>query len=158
MIAVASQAMRNCASRAFIAVLLAVSGCASFAQLPESALDSAALAGLWTGTARMYEVKLDKAVGRIPVSLNIANDRTLTGMVGQASILPAMPPKSAKRVAYYARLSGAVYAGAPARMDYVVFLITGTRHDRLSGDIHLKSRFGFDPGMHPGSLELVRSP
>ncbi len=115
------------------------------------------LAGSWTGAGRMYEVKVHKAVGTLPITLNFAENSTLTGTVGPVNILPAKPRRAKDRVDYHARLSGAVSLGPTGTKDHLVVLITKVTTDHLTADIHLKSRFGFDPSMHPGSLEAVRS-
>jgi hypothetical protein len=106
----------------------------------------------------MYEVKVHQAVGTVPITLSFAEDLTLTGTVGPVGILPAKPRISKTRIDYHARLTGAVNLGPARGKDHMVVLITKTGADRLSADIHLKSRFGFDPSMHPGALEAVRMP
>lgn len=121
-------------------------------------VDQALLAGTWRGEGRFYEVKLLRATAPPLFELSIAPDLTLTGTVGGARISPARPTAVGKRIDYEVLLDGPAGPGKFLEgKDHLVILITAMDGNSLSADFHLKSRFGFDIGMHPGSLEAART-
>jgi hypothetical protein len=120
-------------------------------------IDAAQLPGIWHGEGRYYEVKLLRATDPPAFVLTIAPDLTLSGTVGEARFAAERPIAFGKRLHYQLLLDRPVGPGALLQhKDHLIILIAAVDQDSLAGDFHLKSRFGFDFNMHPGSLEAVR--
>lgn len=137
--------------------MLVISLCMLAQTAPVEPPDPARLPGAWQGQARFYEVKLRRAMEPPAFKLSIAPDLTLTGTVGTAQIGPARPAAIGTRIDYKIMLDGPV-ASSPllGNKTHLIILVTAVGDDTFSADFHLKSRFGFDISMHPGSLEAVR--
>jgi hypothetical protein len=121
-------------------------------------IDAALLPGSWRGEGRYYETRLQRANRPPEFELSIGPDLTLSGTVGGARIVPARPAAVGPRIDYAVVLDGPVAAGKSLDgKDHLMVLITVVGRDSFSADFHLKSRFGFDFSMHPGSLEAVRA-
>ncbi|WP_374661742.1 hypothetical protein [Inhella sp.] len=124
-----------------------------------SSVDPQSVVGSWNGQARFYEKKLADQHGPLPTRLHVGSDLTLSGRLGAATLPPTQPVRRRGRLDYEVSLQGAVLAeGHAAGKRQLVLLITSVGDGRLSGDFHLKTRFGWDPTMHPGALELERAP
>lgn len=120
-------------------------------------IDTSKLPGTWHGQGRYYETKLLRANAAPVFDLTIAPDLTLSGTVGTARFAAAHPSAVGKRVDYQVLLDRPVGPGKYVReKDHLIILITAVDEDSFVADFHLKSRFGFDLSMHPGSLEAVR--
>lgn len=139
--------------RRFLALPLAV---LAFA-LPVLAAppEPASLAGEWRGSFRFYETKLAEAHGKLPVRLVFAPDGTLAGEIGDARFSSGKPRATKGHVEYGVKLEGAPRPGIGK--DHAIVIVTKAEGGRLSGDLHLKSRLGFDATMHPGDLEATRA-
>lgn len=123
-----------------------------------STVDVAQLPGNWRGEGHYYEVKLQRGGAPPAFELAIAPDLTLSGTVGAARVVPAQPVAIGRRIDYQVVLVGAVDDGKFLKdKDHLMILVTVVDGGRMSADFHLKSRFGFDFSMHPGSLEAIRS-
>lgn len=139
--------------RRFLAVPFAVLAIAlpTLAAPPEPA----ALVGEWTGSFRFYETKLSEAHGKLPVRLVVAPDGTLAGEIGDARFSSGKPRTTKGHVEYGVKLEGAPRPGLGK--DHAIVIVTKAEGGRLAGDLHLKSRLGFDATMHPGDLEATRA-
>jgi hypothetical protein len=124
---------------------------------PGQSIDVGQLPGTWHGEGRFYEVKLLRENQAPAFDLTIALDLTLSGTVGEARIVATRPTTVGKRIDYHVMLDRPVGRGEFLKdKDHLVILITAADAASLSADFHMKSRFGFDFSMHPGSLEAVR--
>lgn len=124
--------------------------------LAATTLDYSRLPGHWSGSGHYYEVVLQENLQAPQFDLRINPDLTLSGQIGAARIRPAKPRAVGERIDYYVELDGAV-ARSLERKKHLLILITQVHDDAFSADFHLKSRYGFDFTMHPGSLEAVRT-
>lgn len=115
-------------------------------------------AGRWNGDARLFHAKTRARTGAIPAELLVSHDGTLSGQVGGAAI-PATRPKrsSATRVEYQVVLEGRVHEALDPALDHLLVIVTRASGGGIDADFHLKRRFGFDPGMLVGHLDLVRA-
>ena len=132
--------------------MLSLMASEGWSQMPDVSM----LSGHWTGSGRLYQVKMDEKCGPIAFDLWFDAHRALAGTVGRARIVPAMPRIENKRVDYYAVLDSKVCPDDEEGKNHLVLLITETSDKVFRADFHLKSNFGFDWSMHPGSLEARR--
>lgn len=123
---------------------------------PHPPPEADALVGHWQGSVRFYEVKLHAACGRLPVEVRIEPGGQLSGTLGAAALPPSAPIARKTRIDYQARLEGLPCAQLAPSKTHLVLLVTETVNGGWKGDVHLKSRFGFDLGMHAGEIEMRR--
>ncbi len=119
--------------------------------------DPSLLPGDWRATGRYYEVKLRQQLPPLRFELTIDTDLTLSGQVGDATIMPSKPRSIGERIAYLTSLSGPVTQSDLVRQKvHVEILITDASPGTLTADFHLKSRETFDWTMRPGEFRAIR--
>ena len=132
--------------------MLSLMASEGWSQMPDVSM----LSGHWVGSGRLYQVKMHEKCGPIAFDLRFDANRALTGNVGRARIAPAVPRIENKRVDYYTVLDSKVCPDDEDGKNHLVLLVTETSEKVFRADFHLKSSFGFDWSMHPGTLEARR--
>lgn len=115
--------------------------------------------GRWVGDARLFDKALRARATPLPAEIHIDQDLMLNGRIGQA-LIPTSRPVSATamRLEYQVLLQGQVKDIAELNQTHLVLIVTRHSDGRLDADFHLKSRFGFDPAMRVGHLDVQRAP
>lgn len=113
----------------------------------------ATIIGTWSGDARLFDKSLRARTGALPVRITIDPELGLAGRIGDAHMPRTLPrATSAARVEYAIRLGAEVKAGI--RRQHLIVIVSPGNAATLDADFHLKSRFGFDPGMHVGHFDV----
>lgn len=134
-----------------------ISAALCFVPVLAQAQDAALLPGHWNASGRFYQVIVHEKCGLIPFDLQVDAELTLTGSIGRAKIAPATPKISKNRIDYHAKLDAEPCPDGENSKKFLVLLITETTSKTFKGDFHLKSSFGFDLSMRPGSVEGQRA-
>lgn len=131
---------------------------ASAPTAPQTTQDGAQdLAGRWIGDARLFDRALRAQAIPLPAELLFEPDLALSGRMGDAHWPRTLPTTAeATRIEYRLRLQGVVHALPALHKPCLVVIVTRGRSSTLDADFHLKSRFGFDPSMRVGHLDVVR--
>lgn len=137
---------------AFAAILLGALLPARGAEVP-----APAFAGRWVGDARLFDKALRAQAAPLEADLRIERDHTLSGRIGAAHVPRSRPvTMSAGRIEYRIVLEGRVKDVKGLDKSHLVILVTPRPAGALDADFHLKSRFGFDPTMRVGHLDVRR--
>jgi hypothetical protein len=118
--------------------------------------DPAKAVGRWTGVGSLFSPDLSERVGPLPFSLDLADNRTGTGRLGDASL--AVVKWSARREVLEIRadLSRAVGSDPALAKRHVVLVITAITDSTMQGEFHLKSNYWYDPTMREGRVLFAR--
>ena len=135
----------------FFSALLAGSTCAQ-------ALDSNSLSGVWVGSARFFNVKIQDQLGSMHVELRIHPDQTLSGTLGNAEIAAGKPVIRDQHIDYVATIKGQTHVGNGIKKEHVVLLITQLDRQKLIADFHLKNNVQWDWQMVVGVVDMTRQP
>lgn len=136
---------------------LAVAAAPEPPSAPGTALDPAALVGDWQGDLRFLNVNVQASHGGLPVRLHIEPDLSLTGTVGEARIGPSPAKVQAQRIDYRVVLDREPRPQSFFSKKHIVLLVTRAAGGTLDVDVHVKSRFGFDPTMWVAHLPARRA-
>lgn len=117
------------------------------------------LAGTWQADARLLNRAWREKTGALPSVLTLSADGRLSGRIGDVAIPDSMPKRRrADRLDYEIVMPAPPAARGGIDRTHLVVMI-GLRPDAAPDiDFHLKSRFGFDPGMFVGHFDLVARP
>lgn len=131
----------------------------AFARAEPIGFSQASITGQWVGDARLFDKIIRVQATPLATELRIDENLILSGNIGVAKIQNASPASvSAKQVVYRALLSGPVKDIAQlSKKTHLIVIITCHTGDLLDADFHLKSRFGFDPTMRVGHMDVVRA-
>jgi hypothetical protein len=139
----------------YVAVAFALTAFAPFAAAGEPSPTS--IVGHWIGDARLFDKELRAVTQPLVTELRIAEDLSISGSIGLAQV-PTTRPVSATpaRVAYRVVLVGTVKDMPQLNKSHLVLIVTRPVSGTLDADFHLKARFGFDPTMRVGHLDVRR--
>lgn len=136
-----------------VLVAVALFASAAFASEPVPS----AIIATWLGDARFFDKRIRALTGPLESRLRIAEDLSLSGKLGDATIPSTAPAsRSARRLEYRIVLQGQVMQIPELVKTHLVIIVTAKPDALLDVDFHLKSRFGFDPTMLVGHYDVVR--
>ncbi|MFA6312979.1 MAG: hypothetical protein WCV99_13665 [Sterolibacterium sp.] len=116
------------------------------------------IAGHWVGDARLFDKAVRAKTTPLPIEIRIEEDLAMSGSIGNARI-PRSVPVSVKppRIEYHVALEGSIRDLPQLKKSHMIVIVTRNAKDDLDADFHLKSRFGFDPTMQVGHMEVKRA-
>jgi hypothetical protein len=115
------------------------------------------IAGRWAGDARLFDKSVRARAAPLPTEIRIEQDLAISGTVGDAQIPRSAPISvSEKRVEYRIVLTRPVKDLPKLKKSHMIVIVTRSADDKLDADFHLKSRFGFDPTMQVGHMDVIR--
>jgi hypothetical protein len=115
------------------------------------------LYGSWEGSGRLYNVKTNDLIGRIPFSIAVHPDNSVSGDLGDSQLMDARIEEW--RYGYRAKgtLKGEVKNGVKLDKNCLFILLSSIDEEKIDGDFHIKSNFVFDFSMEVGGFTLTRS-
>ena len=114
------------------------------------------LQGTWEGSGRFLDIKWAKEIGFLPIQINFAADGTVTGSVGDATLIET-ELRNWKDDGFEVRalIDGNIKEGKIYRKNH--FIIFGhIQQNEMELNYHLKSNFIFDFTMHVCGVRLKR--
>ena len=117
--------------------------------------DLSRTSGNWSGVGQFFSAEVQKAVGPLPVTLQLADGRPVAGKVGEATMRDLQMKSSRDRIELTAKLSSR--AAQALDKDHVVLVVTAVTDSSIVAEFHLKSNGVFDPFMREGRVQLSRN-
>lgn len=146
--------------KTMILLLMLVPFFTSCAHLAESDDVDPVIHGSWVGEGRFYDRDLKAEYGTVPVTLEIASDNTVSGMVGHAAVTAGVIKSRPQDFLIEAALEGDVFESGtlPGEdKDSLVVILQAPEGAATDGDFHLKTNLAFDFGMRAGAVKLARA-
>lgn len=117
------------------------------------------LIGKWTGEGRFLDVALDKDLGKVPLEVEIKQDNTVAGRIGDANLTQTSIHKARYGFEIHAILDSRVKTDKTEMRDHLIILLVTPVKDkegRLESDanFHLKTNYAFDFAMRVGAVLL----
>lgn len=112
--------------------------------------------GKWEGEGSFYNINLAAEIGSIKFIIEIKEDKTITGSVGDAEFYDLSIENDGDKVEIFAKLRSKVKKNHDLDKDHMI-VMGHLKEDKIVGDFHLKNNFIFDISMRPGRIRLNRS-
>jgi len=116
--------------------------------------------GSWVGEGRFYDRHLNEEYGKVPLTIEIHPDNSVSGTVGGAVLVEGVIKSRPNDFLIEADLIGQVFdAGSlpGEKKDTVVFILMPPGDASTDGNFHLKTNLTLDFSMRAGELRLSRS-
>ena len=130
----------------------------AFGQVETSGMEL--FVGSWSGEGGFANVNFNKEVGALHFELQINDQYTITGRVGDAELYDAELSVDDWNDGFMiqAKLRGKIFPDHEFKKRRVIFLFEPPLNGSISGDFHLKSNYTFDLFMRQGGLTLHLNP
>ena len=112
--------------------------------------------GKWEGEGSVYNVNLAAEIGSIKFTIEIKENKTITGSIGDTKLYDISLENDADEVEIFAKLKGKVNKTHDLDKDHLI-MMGHLKEDKIVGDFQLKNNFIFDISMRPGGFTLFRN-
>jgi len=119
------------------------------------------LIGKWIGEGKFLDVDLDKEIGSVKIEIEIKEDNTILGKIGEANLLNTSIGEVKYGFEIRGKLDSKLNQGSDLKKDCLIILLVlpeGNRQSVTKSDanFHLKSNFTFDFTMRVGGVILTK--
>ncbi len=121
------------------------------------------LIGKWTGEGGFLDVNLDKEVGKVMIEIEINNDNTVSGKIGDARLTKTSIEKADYGFEIKGVLDSRIRKNKNVKKNHLIILLVKplkNSSDVMVSDanFHLKSNYIFDLNMRVGVVQLSKEP
>jgi len=119
------------------------------------------LIGKWTGEGRFLDRDLDKEIGIIKIEIEIKEDNTIHGKIGEAKLVNTRIAEAKYGFEIRGKLDSKLKNGNDLKKNHLIILLVlpeENRKDVTTSDanFHLKSNYTFDFSMRVGDVILSK--
>jgi len=141
--------------------VLALSCTGQAAEKENVVVANPALVGKWTGEGKFLDVAQDKDLGKVPLEVDIGNDNTVAGRIGDAKLTQTSIAKARYGFEIHGILDSRVKKGKTEKKDHLIILLVTPTKDKdgvwvSDANFHLKSHYCFDLTMRVGGVVLKK--
>ena len=119
------------------------------------------LIGKWTGEGKFLNVDLDKEIGIVMIEIEIKEDNTILGKIGEAQLINTSIAEAKYGFEIKGKLDSKLKNDSDLDKDHLIILLVlpeENREDVTTSDanFHLKSNYTFDFSMQVGGVILAK--
>ena len=122
------------------------------------AIDPNKLVGRWSGSGTFFNAELQKKVDSVPFVLEIGNDRSGKGRVGEVELSDVLVKPTREYIEVRAKLARPISDDPALAKDRLVIVFTALSDSTAQAEFHLKTNFIYDVRMREGRVLLSRAP
>ena len=143
--------------------ILALPGAGLAHAEPSVVAANPALAGTWRGDGRFLNVAMDKAMGKVPLTVEIKPDGTIAGSIGDAKLTQTSITKARYGFEIHGILDARIRKDKAETKDHLIVLLVTPAKDKdgalvSDANFHLKRYYLFDLTMRVGGVMLKKQP
>ena len=121
------------------------------------------LIGKWTGEGKFLDVALDKDLGKVALEVEINQDGTVAGRIGDAKLTQTSIHKARYGFEIRGLLDSPIKKDKAEKKDHLIILLVTPVKDKdgvlvSDANFHLKDNYGFDVTMRVGGVLLKKQP
>ncbi|MDH3323218.1 MAG: hypothetical protein OEM04_09525 [Flavobacteriaceae bacterium] len=121
------------------------------------------LIGKWTGEGNFLDVKLNYEIGKVIIEMEIKEDHTIVGRIGDAKLVDTNIRKANFGFTIRGKLDSKFKKDSDLEKDHLIILLVLPEKDReksttSSANFHLKSNYIYDSSMRVGGVLLTKTP
>jgi hypothetical protein len=115
--------------------------------------------GSWEGSGKFFNCSLHDEVGTIPFNITINKDRTINGMVGNATLQNAYIQKARYGLDIIAELDQPIRDNYKIDKEYIIILwvLPEMKKNKVDADFHLQNNLVFDAFLNVGGVVLTKA-
>lgn len=119
------------------------------------------LIGKWTGEGRFLDVDLDKEIGIVMIEIEINEDNTILGKIGEAQLISTSIAVAKYGFEIKGKLDSKLKNDSDLDKDHLIILLVLSEENRYdvtssAANFHLKSNYTFDINMRVGGVVLSK--
>ena len=119
------------------------------------------LIGKWTGDGKLFDVDINKEVGLIKIEIEIKEDNTIHGKIGEAQLINTSITEAKYGFGIKGELDSKLKTGVDLNKDHLIILFVVPEENRQDvtkseANFHLKSNYTFDFSMRVGGVILTK--
>ena len=151
--------MKNLGLTFLIALVISCTGQKS--EIDNIVASNPFLIGKWTGEGGFLDVNLDKEVGKVMIEIEIINDNTVSGKIGDARLTKTSIEKANYGFEIKGVLDSRIKKNKNVKKNHLIILLVTplkNSNDVMVSDanLHLKSNYIFDFNMRVGGVMLTK--
>jgi hypothetical protein len=144
-------------------IALVISCCGQKSEIKNIVASNPFLIGKWTGEGGFLDVNLDKEVGKVMFEIEINNDNTVSGKIGDARLTKTSIIKANYGFEIKGVLDSRIKKNKNVKKNHLIILLVTplkNSNDVMESDanFHLKNNYIFDFNMRVGGVQLTKVP